>query len=76
MGTTNRRTLEHGYCENIDQNRYIEIIYVSAPRFDSHLQEFYKIENACKDLSERKCDKGNNCTIFKKANDIKTINEI
>lgn len=43
MGTTNRRILEHGYCENIDQNRYIEIIYVSVPRFDSHLQEFYKI---------------------------------
>ena len=76
MSTINREFLEQGYCENINQNRYIKIRYVSVPSSDSERQEFMKIKNACIDLREGKCDKGDNCAIFKKANEIKDISEI
>ncbi len=36
MSTINRRTMEYGYCENINKNRRIKIAYASLPQFDNN----------------------------------------
>lgn len=75
MSTIKKKFYEYGYCEKIKNNRYIEIGYISIPQFCDEPQEFCKTSNRCIDIKEAKCNKGEKCEIFKKANEIKLASD-
>lgn len=73
MATRSKKFYEHGYCEIDKNNVTIEIKYISLPKVHPYdKKEYCKTSNECWYLKNGKCDLGNNCPIYIKADEIKT----